>query len=165
MSAQDPLCARFYNSIKPYVISANVGYRQDVEIDIRGEDGLIQTAKAHNFEAVESLALPEAITEDNIDEFVEVSRRQGRSCECSNGRLGLTVATDSDGRSLLRTDPHVYDHIIRCLGWNHDMEMCKPDTVSRLRPRAALPEKCACCHGQTVRRSGRSCSPTASSPR
>jgi len=89
VSAQDPLCARFYNSIKPYVISANVGYRQDVEIDIRGEDGLIQTAKAHNFEAVESLALPEAITEDNIDEFVEVSRRQGRSCECSNGRLGL----------------------------------------------------------------------------
>ena len=133
MSAQDPLCARFYSSIKPYVISANVGYRQDVEIDIRGEDGLIQTAKAHNFEAVESLALPEAITEDNIDEFVEVSRRQGRSCECSNGRLGLTVATDSDGRSLLRTDPHVYDHIIRCLGWNHDMEMCKPDTASRVR--------------------------------
>ena len=119
MSAQDPLCARFYNSIKPYVISANVGYRQDVEIDIRGEDGLIQTAKAHNFEAVESLALPEAITEDNIDEFVEVSRRQGRSCECSNGRLGLTAATDSDGAIAAANRP-------ACVRPHHPLSRLEP---------------------------------------
>ena len=63
----------------PVLKSVDFLMKTDVELDFRGEDGIIISASAHNSEAVSALALPDAITEENIDEFVSVSRRQGRS--------------------------------------------------------------------------------------
>ena len=87
--------------------------RPQVEIDLHTPGGDTVTAGGHNSEAVESLALPEALTDDNIDTFVEVSRRQGRSY------------------------PLVYDHIIRCLGWAHDLSMYR--WVPHFKPSRNLP--------------------------
>jgi hypothetical protein len=111
----DRRSVQFYQSIQRYIVDQKVGYRQDVELDLRGPDGIVVTASAHNSEAVSSLALPEAITEENIDEFVEVSKRQGRSY------------------------PHVYDHLIRCLGWHIDMSMYTSQARPQLQPNRKFP--------------------------
>lgn len=111
----DARSVQFYQSIQRYIVDQKIGYRQDVELDLRGPDGIVVTASAHNTEAVSSLALPEAITEENIDEFVEVSKRQGRSY------------------------PHVYDHLIRCLGWSINKEMYSPQTLPQMQPNGKFP--------------------------
>eukprot|EP01050_Picozoa_sp_SAG11_P007708 SAG11_NODE_652_length_7925_cov_3.950166_6_plen_96_part_00 len=54
--------AQFYMSIKPFIISQNVGLRQDVEVDIRAPTGMA-SASVHNTEGLESLVRTDVHTE------------------------------------------------------------------------------------------------------
>eukprot|EP01050_Picozoa_sp_SAG11_P007709 SAG11_NODE_652_length_7925_cov_3.950166_7_plen_132_part_00 len=63
--------------------------------------------------------LPEAINDDNIDEFLAMSRRQGRSY------------------------PLVYDHVIRCLGWAFDLDMFGSDATPKMQVCASTFHSCS----------------------